>query len=425
MHELYQYAELHKLTRTNISDALVHTRKKSNIQTEYLRTLLLYLAEPYHLRPGETNLVHHQLEQWSKLCSLKKAKSERELKESRLPVIALNSDQPPKLCAHNSKKISLEHCRIIDTSKLVEKLKDDRKELIRQQPARSKQISGSAPNSSLLRRLIESWEHSRQRRFPRQVLNEPVNVTIGLHHAHMQLMYEQHMENSKNGEPQDFAASAFESIEIHDINQEQSDVWSAVYTWANSFDNPAAQDLLDTEEAAESDNYRVRQDNWTLSNESAEGCGLICPKNLSTKVQVGEVISVQRENSEQRSIGLVRWMKARGNSGIELGVKLLSPSAKPVGLILDDPAEGDCVIDRGLLLPLMQVLNRPESLVTFSRQYKPGDVLRINQPGLENNRVKLIKLIGDNGAISQFLFSRMEEMTEEQPERFGEVWENI
>jgi hypothetical protein len=350
-------------------------------------------------------------------------------------VITLNTDQPPKLCTHSSKKVDLEHCRILDTSKLIEKLREDREKLIKDQPSRSKQISGVAPSISLLRRLIESWEHTRHRRYPRQILNEPVNVTIGLHHAHMQLMYEQHLDNINRADISGFnKLPGFESIEIRDVNDEHGDVWSAVYSWANSANNSSREDNKPEAEASDMADCRVKQDNWTLINECAEGCGLVCQKDLTTKVQVGEVISVQRKNSNERSIGLVRWMKARGQSGIELGVKLLSPSAKPVGLILDDPAKGDHVIDRGLLLPLIPVLNRPESILTFARQFKPGDTLRLNQPDQSNVRIKLIKLIGDNGAISQFLFSRieaaaikdkMEPDMESDPEQFNKLWASI
>lgn len=266
-------------------------------------------------------------------------------------------------------------------------------------------------------------------------MNLPVNVTIGLHHAHMQLMYEQHLEIINRSDISGFIKlPGFESIEIRDVNDEHGDVWSTVYSWANSANNSRERDRPTEKKDRDITEYRVKQDNWSLINESADGCGLVCHKDLSSKVQVGEVISVQRKNSSVRSIGLVRWMKARGQTGIELGVKLLSPSAKPVGLILDDPAQGDQIIDRGLLLPLMQALNRPESLLTFARQYKPGDVLRINQPDQNNVRIKLIKLIGDNGAISQFLFTRIAAPTIKDDmsladkadfEQFNDIWNNI
>ena len=67
LHELYQYAELHKLSHLTVYESLGHSKKKSHITQEYLRSLLLYLAEPYHLRPGEINEVFHHLEHWSEL----------------------------------------------------------------------------------------------------------------------------------------------------------------------------------------------------------------------------------------------------------------------------------------------------------------------------------------------------------------------
>ena len=276
--------------------------------------------------------------------------------------------------------------------------------------------------------------------YPRQTMNSQVNVTIGLHHAHMQLMYEQHLKDTEH-DKQAYSGfqqnSGFESIEIKAIENKDSDVWSTVYAWAN---NSSTNQSLPPQQHANTQaesivDYRVKQDNWTLVNESAEGLALMCPENLSSKVQVGEVISVQRKNSTERSIGLVRWMKARGKTGINMGVMLLAPSAKPVGIIVDDPTQGDCVIDRGLLLPLMQTLNRPESLISFSRQYKPGDILRINQPGRDNRKIKLVKLIADNGTISQFLFTWIKQIQNDDPaettneqseaDQFKEIWMSV
>ena len=415
LHELYQYAELHKLEDVTVHDTGVQAKQKSSIADEYLRTLLLYLAEPYHLRPGEINEVHHHLKVWAGLCHLEKMNPDVEQTEIALPVVELDSDRPPKLAINGTFSSSIKNCRLLNTEQLIHHLKEQHAQLIKNRPAVNRPPGNNSLSIGLLRRLIESWEHSRQRRFPRQTVNERVNVTIGLHHTHMQLMYEQHLkitEQDRGSYSGFYQKSAFESIDIKDVENEHSDVWSTVYTWANRISPKSEQrtnaNHLFGHNPKSIVDYRVKQDNWTLSNESAEGFGLISPENLSAKIQVGEIISVQQKNSSERSVGLVRWMKERGKNKVEMGVMLLAPSAQPVGLIVDDHATGDYVIDRGLLLPLMRILNRPESLLSFSRQYKPGDVLRINQSGIKNTRIKLLKLIADNGTVSHYLFTRIE-----------------
>ncbi|MGD9385504.1 MAG: hypothetical protein PVF28_03055, partial [Thioalkalispiraceae bacterium] len=432
---------LHKLSKHNVHDPQMQTRRKSTINEKYLQTLLLYLAEPYHLRPGEINQVHRQLENWSALCQLQKYRSISKLEQTRLPIVELNSDRPPRLNLKDASHDTVDHYRVLDTSSLIMSLKKMRKQLIKHQSTSATSINNETLSISLVRRLIESWEHSRQRRFPRQQMNAEVNVTIGLHHAHMQLMYEQHLketEQSKSGYSGFYQQPAFEAIEIKGIEDEHSDVWSTVYSWANSLcpgssqSTPATQARANPKSITE---YRVKQDNWTLVNESAEGLGLLSNESPKMKVQVGEVISVQRKNSIERSIGLVRWMRTRESHGIELGVMLIAPTAKPVGLILDDPAKGDYVIDRGLLLPPMAMFNRPESLLTFSRQYRPGDNLRINRPGAGNVWIKLVKLIADNGSISQYLFTQFqhkeidrhdsEHAGPEDYDQFNDIWQSV
>jgi hypothetical protein len=331
-----------------------------------------------------------------------------------------------------------EHYRLLDTTRLISSLKKEHKQLIKSQSAMTNRLNEKNISISLLRRIIESWEHTRQRRFPRQTVNTKVNVTIGLHHAHMQLMYEQHLKNNQNNKNaySGFQQPQFETIEIKSVEHEHSDVWSTVYAWANSIDpQPAvnsAQAHTDTMPESIVD-YRVQQDNWLLVNESAEGLGLVCTETPASRVQVGEVISIQRNNSSERSIGLVRWMKARGESGIEVGVMLLAPNASPVGLIAEDPAQGDYVIGRGLLLPLMQILNRPESLLIFSRQYQAGDIIAINRPGKDNTWIRLVKLIADNGSVSQYLFTRInhndrpmqQDGETTNNDQFSDIWLNI
>ncbi len=436
LHELYQYAEQNKLAKNSISDDLLVNKRKSSIENEYIHGLLLYLSEPYHLRPGEVDEVNQHLEQWHHLACLKKINDAAIFsKDNRLIVVELDQDQPPSIISKSPLISDIKNCRIVDITNLLDNLN---KELVKRTEQNKSAKSKAAPESirlNLLRRLIESWGQTKKRRYPRNNLAEKVNITIGLHQTHMQLLYEQHikhLDTNKNAYSGFYTKPEFESIEVRDVNSKNSDVWSTVYAWTNI-------DVTNIEKSSPSQkqitDFRVKQENWTLLNESAEGFCVMSIEKQSNKIQVGEIISLQRKNSTQRAIGLVRWIKAYGDSGIQIGGMMVAPSALSISVSLSDNDKQDQIVDRCLLLPLMQMLNRPESILTFSRQYKNGDILELTQPNKKPTLIKLNKLIADNGIISQFLFSLLEktssqhhgdsENSNDQSGSFDDIWQSI
>ncbi len=435
LHELYHYAEIHKLARQNIADAYLILRKKSTIEDEYLRATLLFMAEPYHLRPGEITITNQHIENWYGLAVIEPLNSRQDLEKSGLLVIELDQDQPPQYTGNSVINSELTHCRIVNPQKLLAVLNAELQKLIAEQHGRHRPVIKNSVSIGLLKRLLESWGHTKRRRYPRQQVFAKVNVTVGLHNTHMQLMYEQYITDTatQKSAHSGFKKPKYESIDIKGLDAEHTDVWSTVYAWAanntRTLPNPVSaeqDDILD---------YRVKQDNWTLLNESANGFALMSVEKQANKIQVGEIVSIQRPGSKSREIGIVRWLKAYNSTSIEVGGMFLAPTAVPVGMMTEDKHSSDKVVNRGLLLPLMTALNRPESILTFSRHYKTNDVIHINQPGHKAFSIKLTKHIADNDTISQFLFVRVEhQLPERNPDessaeidisRYTDVWRNI
>lgn len=437
LHDLYHYAEIHKITTQTVADRYLSIRQKSTIKDEYLRTLLLFRAEPYHLRPGEIIQINEHIEHWYDWTAILNMETEHSPAGKKLLVVDLHGDHPPQYIVKTALNRTQAMCRVIDTTTLLTNLSKQLTQRIADQrshpgrPATEKTMS-----IGLLQRLIESWGHTRRRRYPRQQIFEKVNVTIGLHSTHMQLIYEIHVADSSatKNTYSGFKKPKYESIDIKGVGNESVDIWSTVYAWAA--DNKSNQESTAiSDEQDDILTYRVKQDNWTLLNESANGFSLMSVEKQTNKIQVGELLSLQRPGSSVREIGIVRWMKAYSNTGVEMGGMFLAPSAIPVGLISEDRRRGDKIVNRGLLLPLMTTLNQPESIITFSRHFKTNDIIRINQPGQTDFNIKLTKLIADNDTISQFLFVRLEhQLPELNPDessaeidlsRYKDVWRNI
>ena len=435
LHELYHYAEIHNVHHQSIGDPYLTNRKKSTIEDEYLRAVLLFMAEPYHLRPGEIDLVNQYIENWYELTRIETVRSKQDLEKPGLLVIEMNHDQPPQYTGNFVVSSEPEYCRIVNTEKLLEQVDKELHKLIEEQQGHHRPIINKSINVGLLQRVLESWSHSKRRRYPRQQMFSKVNVTVGLHNTHMQLMYEQYINDTAQYKSTQtgFKKPKYETIEIKGVNSEQTDVWSRVYAWAANNTNNLPDPIPNEQENILE--YRVKQDNWTLLNESANGFALMSVEKHANKIQVGEIVSIQRPNEKNREVGIVRWLKAYSNTGVEVGCMYIAPSAIPVGIMTEDNHSSDIVVNRGLLLPLMPVLNRPESLITFSRHYKVNDIISVNQPGKENFSIKLTKHVADNDTISQFFFVRLEHQlpidnlgessAEIDLSRYKDVWRNI
>lgn len=435
LYELYHYAEIHKLAHSNITDPCLTIRKKSTIKDEFLRAVLLYMAEPYHLRPGEITLANQQFEHWYELAAIEPVQEKSELEQAGLLVIELDRDHPPQFTGNSIILSDVGHCRIVNCEKLLAQLNMELDKLVEEQQGHHRPVIKKSISTGLLQRLIEAWSHSRHRRFPRQQVMAKVNVTIGLHNTHMQLMYEQYINGSARDKTMHagFKKPKYESIEIKGINSAHMDVWANVYAWAANNTNNSPKPIPDKQDDILE--YRVRQDNWTLLNNSAKGFALMSTDKHANKIQVGEIVSIQRPGAKTREIGIVRWLKAYSNTSVELGCMFLAPSAIPVGMMTEDKHSSDKVVNRGLLLPLMPVINHPESIITFSRHYRTNDIISLTQPGQANFSIKLTRRIADNDTISQFLFTRIaHQLPENKPDessaeidlrRYTDVWQNL
>lgn len=430
LHELYEYAEVHKIENQHIIDSLLYSKRKSTVFEEYVRNVLLYLAEPHHLAIGEIHKVNNIIEQVSGLLTLEHISNEVELDKIKSPTIELDQDQAPQLPGKSPLTSSLEHCRIVNTTQITDFIKKQYQELAQQ--------DGANPNDPkshlyLLNKLIESWGGIKRRRFARQQVFEKVNITISLHHTHMQLLYDA-IANKNEADRQHTESqygSAYESIEVKAIDTENQDVWSTVYNWAN---NNNISDYGDTKNKTQ-ESTCVTHDDWVLTNESAEGFCLLSAINQAEKMQVGEIISIQRKGFPQRSIGIIRWIKFYGTQSIEMGGVLISPQAQAISIICSDADNNDRIIDRGLLIPGIEALNRPQALLAFSRQHNTNDIVNINFINNDEDTIKIDTLISDNGTVSQFHFTTINKhgdidkstLTADQIEdqRFEDIWKTI
>lgn len=447
LHRLYAFAEQKKLHRVPVADEQHQHINKSTVENEYVRALLLFLSSPYHLRHGEIGNVHINLERWFTHTRLRNFTG----KEEKGFVIDLDTDVPPRVMALVDTSAARKSWRILDTENIIGVLK---KEMERSAETVSNTLitmgmEDAALPQDLLAKLINAWDAQTKRRFSRTKRNEPVRAAVGMSAIHCGLLRQTRADNAagrvfaRHGRALQamFADTAhFEAQEVKDVNIEEPDVWESVF----NRDVPADRGNLLGETPTKAEDSGERQmdmgtvsqeckvDGWTILNESAGGLCIQCREDCMSRVQVGELIGIERQAEERTHwlLGMVRWMRSVGNEGVEAGVMLLAPNAIPIGIALSVDAASAKHYQRGLLIPGSAASGNKASLVTPAHPFRSGAIVKVFFLGKET-QARLGKQIANSGYCAQFHFDVVSSLNrravgEDKPDdEFGDVWTSI
>lgn len=98
---------------------------------------------------------------------------------------------------------------------------------------------------------------------------------------------------------------------------------------------------------------------------------------------------------------MVRWLRQIKNQGTQLGIELLAPSASPCAVRLIQKVGQNSEYLRGLMLPEINVVNHPATLVTPRMPFQTGQRISLLHDGCEDH-AQLQKKVSATGSISQF-----------------------
>jgi hypothetical protein len=452
MHKLYAYAESHKLNRTAIADYQHMYVNKSSVKAEYLRNLLLWLTSPYRLRQGEVTKVYNTLERWVQYCDvIKPTNPDDPLTDGQFG-INLGKDLPPSPIAQSNFICPPANCRVLQTTKLAERIRHDIQESEDVITTTLTGIDMGRPDLShdLLRRLLIAWGIETKRGFPRTTKQEDVQVAVGLSAIHQYLTL--HHQQTQHTHKDPFAQRAeFESSIVKNLSDENPDVWNMVFPTGEDVDltKIVTEELtLAGEQHPRSfsaplfspDKQQQQPDvslgSWLIVNESASGYCLEYAQGNSTKAQVGELVAIRRQVNKQSwkwGIGVIRWMKFNDQHEMQFGIEMLNPDAAAIGLRTAASNGKDIRYQRTLLLPEIPAINQPTTLITAPVPWRVGNKLMLHILG-KDLAVELSQLVQNTGLFAQFQFEFLEsdkpkqrtEQDERQDEQdFGQVWSSI
>ncbi|MFV1984756.1 MAG: hypothetical protein ACC657_14520 [Thiohalomonadales bacterium] len=409
IHKIFTIAKDKKCHRTTVNNADQEILKKTSISDEYKRILLVSLSSPYCLRHGEINKIYAALDQWTDLIDI----FEFTKKDSSKGVFAVDtkSDLPPRYLTINPTDFNTSTVFLISTEQLTNKL---RHEIRYSDDVTSTTLIGldmQHPDLShdLLRKLLNYWGHIPKRAFPRSAKNEKISVAMGLNSAHRIIFEAATGKNSNKNRKNEFNEPAnFESITVLENSKSKNDVWNMVYPASDKTNN-----IIEFESATKttiSDKQLEKHystENWEIVNESAGGYCISCSNGCASKVQVGELIGIRRSGDGHTwkwGVGTVRWMRFCKDNILLLGIQMITPDAAAVGLRTSAEDDVNENYHRTLMLPKLQTINQPATLITPPVPYRVGSKVEIKIVGIKI-KVELTKQLVNTGLFAQFQFT--------------------
>ena len=369
IHQIYHYAQFHGLHEQPL-DTGRNAEPSSPISLAYKQALLLALADPYRLMPGEVDKVASIVAQFSGGAIIMPYSAE--LAGAGAFLVQSDSDRAPKALAGATNITPAPIDKVISTANLSFTLS----ELIHQldsgvalKTLAVPFVGTAAQASDLLRRLSRAWSLPPKRGFNRQATASVAEICAGIQALHHYLKIQL-----------DPALSA-----------EQARTLSAA--------------TLSFKALAAGSDSSVRPDYLTshceIVNQSATGLALRKTPDSKPLVAVGEIIGVKLPGLNSWHIGAARWVQSNDAQEIELGIQFLAPSGFPLYI---EPASGPLVQKReALLLPSMEALRQAATILTPRDTYREGMEYKLEHED-RIDRIKATRLVEQTTHFDLFQF---------------------
>lgn len=367
IHQIYHYAQFHALQDLPVDSG---RDSASPISVVYKQALLLALADPYRLMPGEVDKIANIIAHFSGGAIIMPYSPD--LAGAGLFLVQSDSDRAPKTLPTSSNVTTAPIDKIISTANLSFTLS----ELISQLDSGAAVktlalpfVGTSAQASDLLRRLSRAWSLPPKRAFNRQPAAAMAEICAGIN----ALNYYLGVERDPNP------------------NVEKDRIQSAT-----TMSLRAVSDGAGVEKRAE-----YQTDFCEILNQSASGLALRKSPDARPLVAVGEIIGVKLPDKGSWNVGAARWVQSNDAQEIELGVQLFSPTGIPLVI---EPAGGPLVRKQiALLLPGMEALRQLPTILAPRDTYKEGMEYKLERED-RIDRIRATRLVEQTTHFDLFQF---------------------
>ena len=340
MHSMYLYA-----AEQDLLGDVVDAETASTMMDVYVDVLMASLADPYRLMFQEVDRVLDVLKQNRGLVDMRT--NADGLNPQRLFVVALDSDQAPKVLIQGGRPPAGQVLQLVDPGRLVEKMQ----QRVRAQAGAATAAKSRATHdlTDLITRLIRLWGDPPKRQFRRNPADSSVALCSGI----KAISYFTDLASREDPEADAQAIRDGDTIPLLKIPQD-----------------PMSQ-MIGVEE-------------WHVLNQSANGLRMHRESGGNVSITVGETVGVRFVGGRTWNVGVVRWLTLLEGNALEFGVELVAPAAIAITI---EPTIGSAgkPMPALMLFPLMPEAESDTVLTnteTFSdlREFEinaQGDLLRV------------------------------------------------
>jgi hypothetical protein len=331
LHQLYLYGEQERVV-AEIAD----TQTKEAAINVYVECLLVALTDPYRLSPGELDKVIAQVRTARAPVTLSQGRPWT--KTGAHFIVPCDADKPPKPALSASDDNGGPNWRLLDCNPLVDKIS------LRRQAADGGNVTGTMRNvagpesAALLAKLEMLWGDPPKRANRRDPVEGTVALCAGIK-----------------------AIAHFTSLEPRDPDAERAALRDGITM-------PNLRPYFSEAPVFE----------YAVVNQSEGGLKLRRGENTPHQLAVGEVVGIKQPNKVRWTIGVVRWITAFEEGGMEFGLQYLAKSGRMISM---QPTIGATAQPRTVLLlaeegggtPKQKLLLAPANTFSELREFELDD----------------------------------------------------
>ena len=193
-----------------------------------------------------------------------------------------------------------------------------------------------------------------------------------------------------------------------------------------------AADIADSQQLPPEQRYPVLD--VSVVNSSPGGYGLEWPKDIAPDLRAGDLVCIRESGSESEdwSVGAVRWVDQPTGEHTRVGVELLSPYAKAYGAVIHHKTGKDAEPMRVLLLPEIKLVGQSHTMLTPRAGFKDMQKITLLREG-EEFLIQLQQPVAVTGSFARFGFRYIKQLEEVVAEdltgvpdsAYDSVWSSI
>ena len=358
IHQLYQLADAYGVSEQNVDDALNQTQPQSTVSHVYKQALLVDFSDPYHLPVRLVEMIQHYLNRWASLAKLGPP-SPAPGKNCQF-LVDLHNDRAGEIMFPTEVTFNEQQYRLLNTLELAKLIHSQLTQLQKgEKPATEglhSDFFDDRTTKEMLKRLLSSWGVIPKRNFNRTPKRgSHVDVAIGIRAINHWL---------NHGRP--FILS---SEFVGPMPQQRARL-------GNKFVDTTEIDLMAMGNSTDSQTMEIDPEliyaSWNIQDESAGGLAIAKDGVKHQRVRVGDLISVRSSEEGLWEVSSIRWVKTTDTGTLSVGMKRISPVARPVQLkmMADDNTESDFM--PAIMVPELAAIKQKHGLLTYKGVFKPG-----------------------------------------------------